>query len=94
MKFTSATWDNKDEGFFYTKVSRNQDNNEYTRIFYHKMGKPVEKDELVYQNLNEPDASYSLQLSADNKFLILTTTRGTEKATLKHFMDIGDMGKF
>jgi hypothetical protein len=58
------------------------------------MGKPVEKDELVYQNLNEPDASYSLQLSADNKFLILTTTRGTEKATLKHFMDIGDMGKF
>jgi prolyl oligopeptidase len=60
MKFTSATWDNKEEGFFYTKVSRNKDNNEYTRIFYHKMGNPVENDELVYQNLKESDASFSL----------------------------------
>lgn len=94
LKFTSATWDNKEQGFFYTKISKNKEGNEETRIFYHKMGTPIAKDELVYQNLHEHDASFSLQLSSDNKFLILTTTKGTEKATLKHFMDINDMSKF
>lgn len=58
------------------------------------MGEPVAKDQLVYHNPDEKDASFNLQLSSDEKYLILTTMKGTEKATLKHFMDISDMPKY
>ena len=51
-------------------------------------------DQLVYENPKEQEASFSFQVTADGKYLLLTTTKGTEKATLKHFMDINDMPKY
>jgi prolyl oligopeptidase len=94
VKFTGATWDNNEKGFFYSRTIVGKDGNEYNKIFYHKLGNPESKDELVYENPHEQEASFNLQITGDGKYMLLTTTKGTEKATLKHFMDVEDMPKY
>jgi prolyl oligopeptidase len=94
VKFTVATWDNNEKGFFYSRMIIEKDSQERMKIFYHKLGTDEKEDELIYQNPNEVDAAFSLQVTNDRKYLILTTTKGTEKPTLKHFLDIDDMPKY
>jgi prolyl oligopeptidase len=55
------------------------------------LGNPEKKDELVYENKKESEASFSLHVTSDGKYLLLTTTKGTEKSTLNHFMELDDL---
>jgi prolyl oligopeptidase len=95
VKFSSPSWDNKGEGFFYSryddaksaegtstqKVSSN-------RVYYHKVGTKQSEDSLIYERPDEPDFSYSVFMTDDSRFLILITKRSTEEVNLKHFVDL------
>ena len=94
IKFTGVTWDTNELGFFYSRTIVGKDGNEMNKIFYHKLGTPEEKDELVYENHKEIEASFTISVTGDNKYLLLSATKGTEKATLKYFMDVEDMPKY
>jgi prolyl oligopeptidase len=97
VKFSLPLWDLDNAGFFYAKYDDAiEDGSKIdkvgpNRVYYHKVGTKQSEDILIYENPNEPDASYSVYKTVDNKYLILTTKRSTEETCLKHFVDVSSI---
>lgn len=74
-KFTGAAW--KGDGFYYSaydapiKGKEFSNVNENHKIYYHKIGTPQAKDELVYQNPDQPKRFYSAETSEDERILFV-----------------------
>lgn len=74
-KFTGASW--KGDGFYYsaydapTKGKEFSNVNEFHKIYFHKVGEPQEKDELVYENKAYPKRFYTGDVSEDEKVLFI-----------------------
>jgi prolyl oligopeptidase len=77
-KFTDASW--YKNGFFYsaydapkkTKGSEFSEVNEYHKIYYHLIGTSQEKDQLVFQNVNEPKHFYGIGVSEDETMIYMS----------------------
>ncbi|GHV34688.1 prolyl endopeptidase [Bacteroidia bacterium] len=77
-KFTDAAW--YKDGFFYsaydapkkTKGSEFSEVNEYHKIYYHLIGTPQEKDQLIFQNPNEPKHFYGIGVSDDEQMIYMS----------------------
>lgn len=74
-KFTGAAW--KGDGFYYSaydapvKGKEFSSVNENHKIYYHKIGTPQTKDELIYQNPAYPKRFYSADTSEDERVLFV-----------------------
>ena len=74
-KFTGASW--KGDGFYYSaydapaKGKEFSNVNELHKIYYHKIGTPQSKDELIYQNPDYPKRFYSAETSEDERILFV-----------------------
>ncbi|WP_321333385.1 prolyl oligopeptidase family serine peptidase [uncultured Bacteroides sp.] len=74
-KFTDAAW--RGDGFYYSaydapsKGTEFSNVNEHHKIYYHKLGEPQEKDELVYQNVTYPKRFYTADVSEDERVLFI-----------------------
>src|SRR5262249_14616369 len=51
--------------------------NTYQKIFYHKLGDPQSKDQLIYQDKDHPLRYVNAQTTEDERFLILYISEGT-----------------
>jgi prolyl oligopeptidase len=79
LKFgLDASWVG-DNGFYYTRYPKPPAGKELTArnadhaVFFHKIGTPQEADRLVYAEPNHPDRTFGLEVSADQRWEILTT---------------------
>jgi len=76
LKFTGVAW--YQNGFFYSRYDAPEEggalsnSNEYHKVYYHKLGDSQEKDQLIYQNVKYPKRLYSVSVTDDQKFLILS----------------------
>lgn len=74
-KFTEAAW--KGDGFYYSaydapiKGKEFSNVNENHKVYYHKIGTPQAKDELIYQNPTYPKRFYSTETSEDERILFV-----------------------
>lgn len=81
VKFSGAAW--KGDGFYYSRYDAPEkgkefsNKNEYHKVYYHKLGDPQEKDELVYEDKTKPLRYYQAQTTEDERFLILNISQGT-----------------
>jgi prolyl oligopeptidase len=81
-KFGGFSWKG-DEGFYYSGYDRPDDaskmskQNQYNKIFYHRLGTDQKNDVLVYQDKNHPLRYCSAGMTEDNRFLILNVSEGT-----------------
>lgn len=82
VKFTDVAWYNN--GFFYSRYPEPKagemlsGNNMYHQVYYHQLGSPQEKDELVYVDNKRPYMYNSLYLSEDKKYTFLVSSPGTD----------------
>jgi prolyl oligopeptidase len=81
-KFGGFSWKG-DEGFYYsgydkpdekTKLSKQ---NQFHKVFYHKLGTDQSADILVYEDKEHPLRYHGAGLTEDNRFLILQVSEGT-----------------
>lgn len=97
VKFSGATW--YKDGFFYSryptpaKGKEFSSKNEYHTVYYHKLGDPQEKDKLVYQDKQNPLRYHYVQLTEDEKYLVLYVSSGTNGFEC-YFKPVDDQGKF
>lgn len=97
VKFSGATW--YKDGFFYSryptpaKGKEFSSKNEYHTVYYHKLGDPQEKDKLVYQDKQNPLRYHYVQLTEDEKYLILYVSSGTNGFEC-HFKPVDASGGF
>lgn len=80
-KFSDATW--YQDGFFYSRYPTPAKGkelsaaNEYHSVYYHRMGDPQESDQLIFEDKKNPLRYHYVQLTEDEKYLILYVSSGT-----------------
>ncbi len=88
VKFSGAAW--YKNGFFYSryptpaKGKEFSAKSEYQKIYYHQLGTPQEKDQLVYEDKMHPLRYFSTQVTEDEHFLILYISEGTDGSELHY----------
>lgn len=82
LKFTGLNWKGE-EGFFYSRYPKPDESkkltnqNENMKVYYHKLGDPQEKDQLVFEDPAHPKRTYGASVTEDERFLILYSSEGT-----------------
>lgn len=82
VKFSGFSWSGED-GFYYsgydkpsqeTKLSKQ---NQFHKVFYHKLGTAQSQDKLVYEDKKHPLRYHSAALTEDERFLLVYVAEGT-----------------
>lgn len=77
-------WKHDKSGFYYgkypktTEHGRNEQAYNY-KIYFHKLGTPVEQDRLVYERPDDPELSFGIGITEDGKYEVMRLSRGTKR---------------
>lgn len=81
VKFSGASW--RGNGFYYSrydapvKGKEFSNQNEYMKIYYHRVGTPQSADELVYEDRGHPLRYFNAGVTEDERFLVISISEGT-----------------
>ena len=87
VKFSSISWKGN-TGFYYSHFDAPQKGtelsgkNEFGKVYFHTIGQPQEKDELIFEDKQHQSRSFSAELSDDENFIILEGTETTSGNSL------------
>ncbi len=80
-KFSGISW--YKDGFFYSRYPSPEKGdklsgvNENNKVYYHKIGTDQSEDKLVYEEPDNPQRGFGVQVTEDDKYIILYTTEST-----------------
>lgn len=96
-KFTmGASWAKDGSGFFYSRYpeppadAKFQALNENHKVYFHKLGTSQSADRLVYETPASPKLSHYAGVTDDGRYLVISTTEGTDNKNLVHVVDLRD----
>ena len=83
-KFSGATWENDDSGFFYQKYDEPneellKDINESPKLMFHKIGTDQSEDIVFYENSKKPRWGWSINVIKDTDIKLLSISEGTDE---------------
>ncbi|MDB4870952.1 MAG: Prolyl oligopeptidase [Gemmatimonadales bacterium] len=99
VKFSGISWTQDNKGFFYSRYDEPTSGNKMTnvnrnqKVYYHRVGRPQSRDELIYDRPDQPDWIFSANVSDDGQYLIITVSQGTDVRTRLYFVDLDNPGK-
>ncbi|MFM7645290.1 MAG: prolyl oligopeptidase family serine peptidase [Sphingomonadales bacterium] len=82
IKFSGISW-RGDEGFYYSRYpvpdasSKLSKQNQYHKVYFHKVGSVQPSDQLVYEDNDHPLRNVGADLTEDGRFLVISSTEGT-----------------
>ncbi|MCU0404590.1 MAG: prolyl oligopeptidase family serine peptidase [Chitinophagaceae bacterium] len=82
IKFSGLSWKG-DEGFFYSRYPKPDESaalsgqNQFHKVYYHKIGTPQEDDVLVFEDKDNPLQYHFAFVTEDQQYLILNKSKGT-----------------
>src|SRR5699024_3254298 len=65
-----------------------QTSNFHNKVYYHLLGTPQEKDELIFEMPEQKEFSFSPVISDDDRYLILIVNNGTEPKTGIYYREL------
>jgi len=80
-KFGGAAW--QGDGFYYSGFDKPEAGRELTaanenqKIFYHRLGTPQTEDRLIYADPEHPRRYHRVEVTKDERFLLLSVSEGT-----------------
>jgi prolyl oligopeptidase len=85
VKFAGIAW--RGGGFYYSaydapKGSALSEQNQFQKVFYHKLGTPQSADVLVYDDKTNPLRYNTINITDDERYLMLVVSAGTDGNTL------------
>jgi len=99
VKFSGISWTHDNKGFFYSRYDEPTSGNKMTntnrnhKLYYHRVGRPQSRDELVYDRPDQPDWLFDGTVTDDGQYLIITVSQGTDVRTRLYFIDLDNAGK-
>ena len=84
VKFSIASWKRDGSGFFYSRydapasAEQLKQTNYFHKLYFHKLGTPQSKDELVYERKDHKDWNFNAEVTEDGRFLVITVSQGTD----------------
>ena len=82
-KFAGVAWKKDKSGFYYNRFPEpgtvpEEDENNYSKIYWHQLGTSQDQDVLVYENKENKEIGYYPAASDDGDFLVLVAYHGTD----------------
>jgi prolyl oligopeptidase len=99
VKFSDISWTHDNKGFFYSRYDEPTSGNKMTnvnrnqKLYYHRIGRPQSRDELIYDRPDQPDWRFSGSVTDDGQYLIITVEQGSDVRTRLYFIDLDNAGK-
>jgi len=84
VKFSGASWKKDGSGFFYSRydapasADQLKQANYFHKLYFHKLGTPQSRDQLVYERKDHKDWNFSAEVTEDGRILIITVSQGTD----------------
>ncbi len=83
-KFANIAWQADSSGFYYNRLPNPEnvspeDQDTYSRIYFHRLGTPQNDDVLVYEFPEDKELAFSPFSSDDGKYLLINSHRGTDR---------------
>jgi prolyl oligopeptidase len=80
VKFSGISW--KGDGFYYSRYSKPKGSdlstqNQFHKIYFHKIGDDQQKDEMIYEDRSAPLRNFYAQTTDDERFLVISGSEGT-----------------
>lgn len=97
VKFSGATW--KGDGFYYSRYDEPvagkefSNQNQFQKVYYHKLGTPQSADELVYEDKEHPLRYFGAGVTEDERFLVVVAAEGTHGNEV-YYKDLQKGGDF
>jgi prolyl oligopeptidase len=95
IKFSGASWTKDDKGFFYSrydepenKGKQYEDTNFYNKLYYHRLGDPQAKDELIYERKDHKEWGFNGYVTEDGRYLMIRVRQGTERKNAYFYRDL------
>lgn len=91
IKFSGVSW--RGNGFYYSRYPATKDGselsnkNEYHSLYYHKLGDPQSKDELIYRDEDNAQRNVYASVTEDERFLLINLSESTSGNAVK-FIDM------
>jgi len=97
VKFSEPSWTKDSKGFFFSKFPEPKGSENQTfaklasqKMYYHRLGDPTEKDQLVYERPDDPDLSVGGGVSHDGRYLFVQVNKGSDPQNLLFFKEFKD----
>jgi len=83
-KFSNATWENDDSGFYYQKYDepKNEllkDINTAPKLMFHELGTAQSEDIVIYENLDKPRWGWGISVVNESDIKFLSISNGTDE---------------
>ncbi|OYY88688.1 MAG: S9 family peptidase [Sphingomonas sp. 28-66-16] len=98
VKFSALAWAKDGSGFYYSAFpapaegAKFQALNENQKIFFHRLGTAQAADALIYATPDKPRRGHSAEVTDDGKWLVITTTEGTDVRYEISLLDLATPG--
>ena len=98
-KFTGIDWIG-DKGFLYSRFPAPQEGqafqqlNKNQEVRFHRIGTPQADDQLVYATPDRPDYSHGARVTSDGRWMVITTSQGTDNKYEVHAMRLDKKGRW
>ncbi|KTF70335.1 prolyl oligopeptidase family serine peptidase [Sphingomonas sp. HT-1] len=96
-KYTMGlSWAKDGSGFFYSRYpeppadAKFQALTENHKVYFHKLGTDQSADRLVYETPAAPKQSHYAGITDDGRYLVISTSEGTDNKNLVHIVDLAD----
>ena len=94
VKFSTASWKKDRSGFFYSRydapasADQLKQTNYFHKLYFHKLGTPQAKDELVYERKDHKDWNFGAEVTENGRMLIITVSQGTDPKNRVFYKDL------
>ncbi len=92
VKFSGMSWFK--DGFFYSRYDAPKEDeklkaqNEFQKLYYHKIGTPQSEDVLVLQDKEHPQYGFDGYVTDDEKYLIISVWQGSSDYNALYYKDL------
>ncbi|AWF83092.1 S9 family peptidase [Microbulbifer sp. A4B17] len=80
IKFSGASWAPDESGFYYSRYPFNEDgsadDSQQVAVYFHRLGEPQEKDQLIYRITDHPTRNPEAFVSHDGDYLLFSIFDG------------------
>ncbi len=94
VKFVSIAWLRSGEGFFYTRFPAPGtvaagDEHYFNRVCFHRLGDDQAADRLIFEKAAERETVFGVEVSDDDRWVVITAYRGSSDRSEVHVIDRG-----
>jgi prolyl oligopeptidase len=98
-KFAGIAWKQDNSGFFYNRFPTPgtvppEDQNNYSRVYWHALGSSQEKDVLVFEIPEQKELGFQPFITDDGTYLVLFVFHGTDERNGIYVRNVESSGEF